>query len=58
LVVIGQPKYWEYIWQFSEQLGIARNEMEVIWDNGSVPAPQSFADGFGLLSWPLTERHQ
>jgi hypothetical protein len=50
LVVIGQPKYWEYIWQFSEQLGIARSEMEVIWDHGTVPAPQSISDGFELLT--------
>ena len=50
LVIIGQAQYWEYIWQFSEQLGIARTEMEIIWDHGAVPAPVSISSGFEMLT--------
>jgi len=50
LVVIGQPQYWSNIWAFSDSLGFARSEMELVWDSGTVPAPQSIGTGFELLS--------
>ena len=32
------------------QLGIARTEMEIIWDHGAVPAPVSISSGFEMLT--------
>jgi hypothetical protein len=50
LIVIGHPKYRGNIQHFSESLGLARDDVEIIWDNGSTPSGESMGSAFELLS--------
>jgi hypothetical protein len=50
LIVINQSKYWGNIRQFSESLGLAREDVEIIWDDGATPSCASVTSAFEMLS--------